>query len=59
MEFHRGLFFNIYMCDLFYFLEEDVVNYAEDNTPYAMKNTTEEVITQLEKSTNSLLLWIS
>ena len=35
------------------------MNYADDNTPYAMKNTTEEVIKQLEKRTNSLLQWIS
>ena len=53
------LFFNIFMCDLFYTLDENVVNYADDNTPYAMRSTTEEVILQLEKCTNSLLQWIS
>ena len=53
------LFFNIFMCDLFYTLEYNVVNYADDNTPYAMENSTEEVIRQLEKYTNSLIQWIS
>ena len=54
------LFFNIFMCDLFYTLEEyNVVNYVDDNTPYAMENSTEEVIRQLEKCTNSLIQWIS
>ena len=49
------LFFNIFMCDLFYTLEYNVVNYADDNTPYAMENSTEEVIRQLENAQIHLL----
>ena len=43
------------MCDLFYTLEYNVVNYADDNTPYAMENSTEEVIRQLENAQIHLL----
>ena len=31
-----ALFFNIYRCDLFLFLEDsDIANYADDNSPFA------------------------
>ena len=29
------LLFNIYICDLFFFVEEDVTSYADDRTPYS------------------------
>ena len=29
------LLFNIYICDLFFFVEEDVTSYADDTTPYS------------------------
>ena len=53
------LFFNIFMCDLFISKALDVVNYADDNTPYAIEYSTEGVIKNLENCTSSLLLWIS
>ena len=54
------LFFNIFMCDLFLFIKDsDIVNYADDNTPYAFENTTEEVILNLERRTSILFQWIS
>ena len=54
------LFFNIFMCDLFNFLDDyEVVNYTDDNTPYAMKNNIDEVIERLEKCTTLLLQWVS
>ena len=36
------LLFNIYLCDLFYFLEDqDVASYADDTTIYTAKETKE------------------
>ena len=31
------LLFNIYINDIFYFVENDMANYADDNTPYAIE----------------------
>ena len=54
------LFFNIFMCDLFIFIKDfEVVNYADDNTPYAFEDTTDGVIKNLESCTALLLQWIS
>ena len=48
------LLFNIYICDIFFnIIECDIVSYADNNTPYNFDN----VISDLEKSTNSLLNW--
>jgi len=53
------LFFNIYLIDLFLFTENfDLVNYADDNTPYACKKSIEEVIVTLENSTASIFQWV-
>ena len=42
------LLFNIFLCDVFLFCKDvDFANYADDNTPYCIGKTTEEVITQL------------
>ena len=44
------LLFNIFMCDLFFIMNDtDFASYADDNTPYAIGNSTEEVIETLEK----------
>ena len=44
------LIFNIYMNDIFYFIrEEDLANYADGNTPYAIKNEIEGHIVLLKK----------
>ena len=52
-------FFNIYLIDLFMFTEHfDLVNYADDNTPYACEKSIEEVIVTLEKSAASVFQWI-
>ena len=43
------LLFNIYTRDLFYLLDENnVLNYADDTTPYAVANLWEEVANELE-----------
>ena len=54
------LFFNIFICDLFLFTNElDIVSYADDNTPCAFEQNTDEVIKTLEKGTSTLFKWVS
>ena len=39
------LLFNIFLCDLFYIMENiDIASYEDDNTPYTTGNSIEEVI---------------
>ena len=43
------LLFNIFLCDLFFIMNEtDFASYADDNTPYRTANTIDEVIQSLE-----------
>ena len=43
------LLFNIFICDMFYFLEDfDIVNYADDTTPYFTGKSAEFVVNDLE-----------
>ena len=52
------LLFNVYICDLFFdIIECNIVSYADDNTPYNFDFSLDNVISNLEKSTNSLLNW--
>ena len=52
------LIFNIYNCDIFFdIIECDIASYADDNTPYNFGFNLDNVISNLEKSTNSLLNW--
>ena len=52
------LLFNIYINDLFYFLEDaSIANYADDNTPYLTNKTLEILVNNLEKETNTLYDW--
>ena len=52
------LFFNVYICDIFFdIIECDIASYADDNTPYNFDFSLDNVISNLEKSTNSLLNW--
>ena len=54
------LLFNIFLCDLFYFLEgTDIANYADDTTPYNVNSTQELVINELEKTFSILLKWFN
>ena len=53
------LLFNIYIADLFFFDEKcQLINYADDNTPFVCENSIEEVIGTLQKNTESIFLWI-
>ena len=52
------LLFNIFLCDMFLFCNDiDFASYADDNTPYCIGKTPEEVISQLEKSSKSIFEW--
>ena len=52
------LLFNIYLNDIFYFLDEiDLTNYADDNTPYKIGKCLECVLTNLENNTLLLIKW--
>ena len=52
------LLFNVYMCDIFFdTIECDIASYADDNTPYGFDFSLDNIISNLEKSTNSLLNW--
>ena len=50
------LLFNVYVCDIFFdIIECDIASYADDNTPYNFDFSLDNVISNLEKFTNSLL----
>ena len=51
--------FNFYVNDLFFFLILDLVNYADENSPFAFGDTIPGVISQLETEIVTLLRWIS
>ena len=52
------LLFNTFLCDTFLFCNDiDFASYADDNTPYCIGKTPEEVISQLEKSSKSIFEW--
>ena len=52
------LFFNIYICDLFFFVNDTyVANYADDTTPYIAEDTIPEVIEALENCSKVLFTW--
>ena len=45
------LSFNTFMCNMFYFLEEfDIVNYADDSTPYCAGKSAKFVVNTLDQS---------
>ena len=45
------LLFNIFICDMFYFLEDfDIANYADDSTPYNADKNVEFVVNNLKHS---------
>ena len=53
------LLFNIFICDMFYFLEDyGIANYADDSTPYSAKSNHNLVVEELEKSSKILFRWL-
>ena len=54
------LLFNIYLSDLFLFLEDsNIASYADDTTPYTSNKDMESVINKLEEDSNILIKWIN
>ena len=54
------LFFNIFICDLFFDdIDIDLVNYADDTTQYTYDFENEKVIKLLEKFISKLFDWFS
>ena len=52
--------FNIYINDIFFFVQEDrVTNYADDTTPYAIKKNVVELIDALQLDSQTLLDWLN
>ena len=52
------LLFNIYINDIFFFVNENnLANYADDNTPYAMDSDIISLIDNLENDTMILIKW--
>ena len=52
------LLFNIYINDIFYFVDDDnITNYADDTTPYAVEADIETLLENLQFNTNNLLKW--
>jgi len=50
--------YNINSNDLFMFMLLEIINYADDNSPFAVAPTIPRVISQLEQESASLLNWI-
>ena len=52
------LLFNIFICDMFYELENiEIAGYADDNTPYVQGDNINSVIKQLESISVKLFQW--
>ena len=54
------LLFSIFMCDMFYFLEDfDIANCADDSTSYCAGKSAEFVVNNLEHSSTILFKWLN
>ena len=54
------LLFNIFICDMFYFLEDfDIAKYADDSTPYNADKNVESVFNNLEYLSSVLFKWLN
>ena len=52
------LLFNIFICDMFLFLEDfDITNYADDSTPYYADTNIEFVFNNLDHSSVQSKYW--
>ena len=53
------LLFNVFICDLFMFMpNQNIANYADDNTPYSAKANMNEVILDLQHSGEVSFSWL-
>ena len=53
------LLFNIYINDLFYFIDANTINFADDTTPYEIGNKLNDVIENLKNKTLVLENWFT
>ena len=54
------LLFNIYLNDIFFFINETgLTNYGDDNTPYAINSNVDTLIATLENDTKTLIEWFN
>ena len=54
------LLFNIYINDIFFIVnEQNLTNYADDNTPYAIDSNIDAIINNLVKDTSILIKWFN
>ena len=54
------LLFNIYMNDIFFFINKtELANYADDNTLYTINKNIDEIIKSLENDSSILIKWFS
>ena len=54
------LLFNIYINDIFFFINESkLTNYADDNTPHATSSNVEDIINNLETDMSILIKWFN
>ena len=54
------LLFNLFLCDLFLFVEEaDIMSYTDDNTPYMGSKIVDVTLEKLEEVGKVLSEWIS
>ena len=52
------LLFNLFLCDLFLFVEEaDVMSYADNNTPYICSENVDVTLEKLEEVEKALFEW--
>ena len=48
------------MNDIFYFTREgELANYADDNTPYAIANDAQALISNIENDSSILIKWFN
>ena len=63
LAFHKGqffvyFFFNIFLADLFFVVKDiDIASYADDSTPFVVKNNIDNVIASLEQVSDALFNW--
>ena len=54
------LLFNLFLCDLFLFVEEaDIMSYADDNTPFVCSENIDVTLEKLEELGKTLFEWFS
>ena len=54
------LLFNLFLCDLFLFVEEaDIMSYADDNTPYVCSENVDVTLEKLEEVGKVIFKWFS